>query len=548
MPTERHYGPVIAAFAASSGAAAAAEAGRLLAELGGVVTRSRVGSDSYAVERALSAVADSYVEVRGQYRGRGGPTQPSPACLRRSQPRPPAACPCCQHTALLMPRPPPHPTPHLQARLVHAASGGEVLETMEVARAAVGARNLGLPAYAAQMRAALRLQDVQVGARGVGRGPSCIAVWHSCTEARCGGPAARALTHSSPPLLLPPGLQMAFQSFRQLRRMSLAPLSAVDDDLLAQLVLAVGCGRRGGGAGAGELAACNTQLGLRLPAAPAPPPPPACVLTRLHFPPAPARCQAGAAAGAAVGADGRHLGRGAQHAGGGHGAGRAGLHRAWGLGAGAAAGPRWAAGAAGCSLAGRACLQGCSELQQQQTGSATAVPPGVQQRSDAHCAPPGCPAGAAGPAVAAADAADAPPPEPLLVDGVPIDPVSLRALDAKGGELAVTRMGTRELRAELAARRAPVSGNKKELQKKVQVGWPGGCVAVGCVAVGRPLHACSSALLLRALNPIALLPPARPWPAHPQKLRAAEAGDPAAAEEKKAAEKGKKGKAEVGWR
>lgn len=150
--------------------------------------------------------------------------------------------------------------------------------------------------------------------------------------------------------------------------------------------------------------------------------------------------------------------------------------------------------------------------------------------------------------MAAADAADAPPPEPLLVDGVPIDPVSLRALDAKGGELAVTRMGTRELRAELAARRAPVSGNKKELQKKVQVGWPGGCVAVGCVAVGRPLHACSSALLLRALNPIALLPPARPWPAHPQKLRAAEAGDPAAAEEKKAAEKGKKGKAEVGWR
>lgn len=40
--------------------------------------------------------------------------------------------------------------------------------------------------------------------------------------------------------------------------------------------------------------------------------------------------------------------------------------------------------------------------------------------------------------------------------------------------MGVTRMGVRELRAELAARRAPVSGNKKELVKRLQVGtWAG---------------------------------------------------------------------------
>jgi hypothetical protein len=35
-------------------------------------------------------------------------------------------------------------------------------------------------------------------------------------------------------------------------------------------------------------------------------------------------------------------------------------------------------------------------------------------------------------------------------------------------------MGVKELRAELAARRAPVAGNKKELAKRLQVG------ALGC--------------------------------------------------------------------
>jgi len=58
----------------------------------------------------------------------------------------------------------------------------------------------------------------------------------------------------------------------------------------------------------------------------------------------------------------------------------------------------------------------------------------------------------------------------LVIDGVSIDPVTLVCLDGNGAPLAVSRMGVRELRAELAARKAPVSGNKKELAKRLQVG------------------------------------------------------------------------------
>lgn len=56
----------------------------------------------------------------------------------------------------------------------------------------------------------------------------------------------------------------------------------------------------------------------------------------------------------------------------------------------------------------------------------------------------------------------------LVIDGVRLHPQLLCALDAAGAPLAVSRMGVRELRAELAARRAPVAGNKKDLAKRLQ--------------------------------------------------------------------------------
>jgi hypothetical protein len=62
----------------------------------------------------------------------------------------------------------------------------------------------------------------------------------------------------------------------------------------------------------------------------------------------------------------------------------------------------------------------------------------------------------------------------IIIDGVHVDPQTLSCLDASGAPLAITRMGVKELRAELAARRAPVAGNKKELAKRLQVG------ALGC--------------------------------------------------------------------
>ena len=58
----------------------------------------------------------------------------------------------------------------------------------------------------------------------------------------------------------------------------------------------------------------------------------------------------------------------------------------------------------------------------------------------------------------------------IIIDGVHVDPQTLSCLDASGAPLAITRMGVKELRAELAARRAPVAGNKKELAKRLQVG------------------------------------------------------------------------------
>jgi hypothetical protein len=93
-------------------------------------------------------------------------------------------------------------------------------------------------------------------------------------------------------------------------------------------------------------------------------------------------------------------------------------------------------------------------------------------------APPPLPAEPDSEAAAAADEAaallpglslggDAPAPT-LDIDGVSVDPLQLCAVDGGGAPLAVSRMTVRELRAELAARRAPVAGNKKELARRVQ--------------------------------------------------------------------------------
>ncbi len=57
----------------------------------------------------------------------------------------------------------------------------------------------------------------------------------------------------------------------------------------------------------------------------------------------------------------------------------------------------------------------------------------------------------------------------IVVDGVRIDPHTMSVCNDAGAPIAVSRMGIRELRAELAARRAPVSGNKKDLTKRLQV-------------------------------------------------------------------------------
>lgn len=99
-------------------------------------------------------------------------------------------------------------------------------------------------------------------------------------------------------------------------------------------------------------------------------------------------------------------------------------------------------------------------------------------------------------------------------------------VDASGVPLAVTRMGVRELRAELAARRAPVSGNKKELVKRLQVGHEGGGLhSRGAKSLGSDLQLAGVAgcALAAALVSGATLPPALPCPhpaCLPQKLRA----------------------------
>lgn len=60
-------------------------------------------------------------------------------------------------------------------------------------------------------------------------------------------------------------------------------------------------------------------------------------------------------------------------------------------------------------------------------------------------------------------------PEFLSVDGVRLDPASLRAVDAKGKPMAISRLTVREMRAELTARRQPLYGNKKELTARLEV-------------------------------------------------------------------------------
>lgn len=54
------------------------------------------------------------------------------------------------------------------------------------------------------------------------------------------------------------------------------------------------------------------------------------------------------------------------------------------------------------------------------------------------------------------------------IDGVHVDPLLLSVVDPAGNPVAVSRMSVKELRAELVARRATVSGNKKDLAKRLQ--------------------------------------------------------------------------------
>jgi hypothetical protein len=56
----------------------------------------------------------------------------------------------------------------------------------------------------------------------------------------------------------------------------------------------------------------------------------------------------------------------------------------------------------------------------------------------------------------------------LVVDGITLDPNTLCALDEGGNQLVVTKMNVKELRAELAARKSPTRGNKRELVRQLQ--------------------------------------------------------------------------------
>jgi hypothetical protein len=56
----------------------------------------------------------------------------------------------------------------------------------------------------------------------------------------------------------------------------------------------------------------------------------------------------------------------------------------------------------------------------------------------------------------------------LDVDGVKLDPVTYCAVDELGNQLPVTKMNVKGLRAELAKRKSPTRGNKRELVRQLQ--------------------------------------------------------------------------------
>lgn len=56
----------------------------------------------------------------------------------------------------------------------------------------------------------------------------------------------------------------------------------------------------------------------------------------------------------------------------------------------------------------------------------------------------------------------------LDVDGIKLDPVTYCAVDDVGNQLPVTKMNVKELRAELAKRKSPTRGNKRELVRQLQ--------------------------------------------------------------------------------
>jgi hypothetical protein len=58
--------------------------------------------------------------------------------------------------------------------------------------------------------------------------------------------------------------------------------------------------------------------------------------------------------------------------------------------------------------------------------------------------------------------------EPIEIDGIKLDPITLCALDEDEKQLPVTKMNVKELRAELSIRKSPLRGNKRELVRQLQ--------------------------------------------------------------------------------
>lgn len=70
-------------------------------------------------------------------------------------------------------------------------------------------------------------------------------------------------------------------------------------------------------------------------------------------------------------------------------------------------------------------------------------------------------------------------PTVVVVDGVRLDATTLRVVNEQNKPTALAKLTVREIRAELTARRQPLSGNKKDLISRLQVGGGREWVVVG---------------------------------------------------------------------